>query len=157
MTKSSPWPKLLTPLGILLAVALLGAAGSVWWNGGGTTMVNDGGLGELIALTQAARSDANTAVQGDAPAFDALEANRASMTSLRGAVAGNEAASADARSLAGDSALWQRIEQNLDTVLESRDRLAELDKARGEIAELAPKLLGAAANVASAWCRTSAT
>ena len=150
MTKSSPWPKLLTPLGILLAVALLGAAGSVWWNGGGTTMVNDGGLGELIALTQAARSDANTAVQGDAPSFDALEANRASMTSLRGAVAGNEAASADARGLAGDPALWQRIEQNLDTVLESRDRLAELDKARGEIAELAPKLLGAAANVASA-------
>jgi len=150
MTKSSPWPKLLTPLGILLAVALLGAAGSVWWNGGGTTMVNDGGLGELIALTQAARSDANAAVQGDEPSFDALEANRASMTSLRNAVAGNEAASADARGLAGDSALWQRIEQNLDTVLESRDRLAELDKARGEITELAPKLLGAAANVASA-------
>ncbi|HXS79633.1 MAG TPA: methyl-accepting chemotaxis protein [Gammaproteobacteria bacterium] len=150
MTKSSPWPKLLTPLGILLAVALLGAAGSVWWNGGGTTMVNDGGLGELIALSQAARSDANAAVQGDAQSFDALEANRASMTSLRSAVAANEAASADARSLAGDSALWQRIEQNLDTVLESRDRLAELDKARGSIAELAPKLLGAAANVASA-------
>jgi len=80
MTKSSPWPKLLTPLGILLAVALLGAAGSVWWNGGGTTMVNDGGLGELIALTQAARSDANAAVQGDerrSPAEPAVADGRA--------------------------------------------------------------------------------
>ena len=150
MTKSSPWPKLLTPLGILLAVALLGAAGSVWWNGGGTTLVNDGGLGELMAVTQAARAEANAAVLGDAASFDALEADRASMTGLRGAVADNEAESADARALAGDSALWQRIEKNLDTVLESRERLAELEKARGEIAELGPKLLAAAANVASA-------
>ena len=38
----------------------------------------------------------------------ALAANRASMTSLRSAVAANEAASADARGLAGDPALWQR-------------------------------------------------
>ena len=139
MTKSSPWPKLLTPLGILLAVALLGAAGSVWWSGGGTTMVNDGGLGELMAVTQAARAEANAAVLGDAAAFEALAADRASMTSLRGAVAANEAASADARALAGDSALWQRIEKNLDTVLASREGLSDLEKARGEIAELTPK------------------
>jgi twitching motility protein PilJ len=150
MTKASPWPKLLTPLGIALAVALLAAAGSVWWNGGGTTMVNDGGLGELIALTQAARAEANAAVQGDAAAFEELAANRASITSLRGAVAANEAASADARRLAGDAALWQRIEGNLDTVLRSRERLAELEKARAELSELAPQLLVAASNVASA-------
>jgi twitching motility protein PilJ len=150
MTKPSPWPKLLTPLGIALAVALLAAAGSVWWNGGGTTMVNDGGLGELIALTQAARAEANAAVQGDAASFEELEANRASITSLRGAVAANEAASADARRLAGDAALWQRIEGNLDTVLESRERLSELEKARSQISDLAPQLLVAAGNVASA-------
>lgn len=40
MTKASPWPKLLPPLGIALAVALLAAAGSVWWNGSGTTTVD---------------------------------------------------------------------------------------------------------------------
>ena len=45
MTRSTPWPKMLTPLGIALAVALLAAAGSVWWSGGGTTTVSDGGLG----------------------------------------------------------------------------------------------------------------
>ena len=66
MTKSSPWPKLLAPLGVLLAAALLAAAGSVWWSGSGTTMVNDGGLGELIAVTQAARAEANAAVNVEA-------------------------------------------------------------------------------------------
>jgi twitching motility protein PilJ len=150
MTKASPWPKLLTPLGVMLAVALLAAAGSVWWSGGGTTMVNDGGLGELIAVTQAARAEANAAVQGDPASFEALAANRASMTSLRRAVAANEAASADARKLAGDSALWQLIESNLDVVLDSRERLGELEAARAEIAELGPQLLLAATNVASA-------
>ena len=149
MTKSSPWPKLLTPLGVLLAAALLAAAGSVWWSGSGTTMVNDGGFGELIAVTQAARADANAALLGDETSFDALAANRASMTSLRSAVAANEAASADARRLAGDSVLWQRIELNLDAVLESRERLAGLQKARADILALGPLLLGAAANVAS--------
>ena len=149
MTKASPWPKLLAPLGILLAVALLAAAGSVWWSGSGTTMVNDGGFGELIAVTQAARADANAALLGDEPAFEALAANRQSMTSLRSAVAANEAASADARALAGDSALWQRIESNLDTVLDARERLAELEKARTEVLALGPLLLGSAGNVAS--------
>jgi twitching motility protein PilJ len=149
MTKSSPWPKLLAPLGVLLAAALLAAAASVWWSGSGTTMVNDGGLGELIAVTQAARAEANAAVQGSTQAFEQLAADRASMTRLRGAVAANQAASVDARRLAGDSALWQRIEANLDTVLKSREALAELEAARAEIAQLGPELLVAASNVAS--------
>jgi twitching motility protein PilJ len=34
MTKTSPWPKLLPPLGILLGALLLAAAGSVWIAGG---------------------------------------------------------------------------------------------------------------------------
>jgi twitching motility protein PilJ len=149
MTKSSPWPKMLPALGIALAVALLAAAGSVWWSGSGTTTVNDGGLGELIAVTQAARAESNAAVQGDAASFDALAANRTTITALRNAVAGNEAASADARRLAADTALWQRIERNLDAVLASRQALDDLEKARTDIVSLAPQLLAAAANLAS--------
>ena len=103
MTRSTPWPKMLTPLGIALAVALLAAAGSVWWSGSGTTTVSDGGLGELIAITQAARTEANAAILGAAASFDAVADSRASIATLRSAVAGNEAASADARQLAGDS------------------------------------------------------
>ena len=150
MTKARPWPKLLPPLGIALAVALLAAAGSVWWNGSGTTTVSDGGLGELMAVTQAARTEASSAILGTPASFDALAASRAAITSLRGAVSGNEAASSSARRLAGDPALWQRIERNLDSVLDSRAKLAELATARAEVIELAPQLLVAAGNIASA-------
>src|SRR5687768_14766263 len=144
MTKSSPWPKMLPALGIALAVALLAAAGSVWWSGSGTTTVSDGGLGELIAVTQAARAESNAAVQGDAASFEALAANRTAITRLRNAVAGNEAASADARQLAADTELWQRLERNLDAVLASREQLAELEQARADIIALTPLLLAAA-------------
>jgi twitching motility protein PilJ len=148
---SSPWPKMLPSLGILLAIALLAAAGSVWWNGSGTsTVVSDGGLGELIAVTQAARTEANAAILGAAPSFDSLVESRAAITRLRGSVAANQAASAEARRLADDSALWQRIERNLDRVIASRERLAELESARSDLVELAPQLLVAAGNVASA-------
>ena len=150
MTTSSPWPKMLPALGILLAIALLAAAGSVWWSGSGTITVSDGGLGELIAVTQATRTDANAALQGAAASFDSVAESRAAITRLRGTVAGNEAASADARRLANDGALWQRIERNLDSVVESREPLARLGAARSELLELAPQLLVAATNIASA-------
>ena len=125
MTKSSPWPKLLTPLGVMLAVALLAAAGSVWWSGSGTTMVNDGGLGELIAVTQAARAEANSAVLGDAESYEALASNRASITSLRGAVSASQAASSEVRALAADLALWQPIESNPWLVVRKRQRCSQ--------------------------------
>ncbi len=151
MTKTSPWPKMLPYLGIALAIALLGAAASVWWSGSGATNVNDGGLGELIAVTQAVRAESSAAVQGDAAAFDALAASRSAITSLRRAVGADEAASADARGLASDTALWQRIESSLDAIIEARAPLAKLDEARGEITDLAPQVLAAAGNVASAF------
>ena len=150
MTKSSPWPKLLTPLGILLAIALLAAASSVWWTGSGTTTVSDGGLGELIAVTQAARAEATSAVAGEAAAFEALAASRATIASLRSTVGANQAASVDARRLVGDAALWQRIDGNLDAVLGARDPLAKLAAARAELIALSPQLLERALNVASA-------
>ena len=151
MTKATPWPKLLAPLGILLAIALLAAAGSVWWTGSGTTTVNDGGLGELIAVTQAARAEAASAVSGEAASFDALTASRAAIASLRSAVGANEAASVDARRLASDAALWQRIDRNLDGVLAARTPLAAVAAARAELRELAPQLLANALNLASAF------
>ena len=151
MTTSSPWPKMLPSLGILLAIALLAAAGSVWWSGSGTITVNDGGLGELIAVTQAARTEANAAISSaTASSFDSLAESRAAITRLRSDVAGNEAASADARRLANDAALWQRIERNLGSVIDSREKLADLEVERSAILELAPQLLVAAGNIASA-------
>jgi twitching motility protein PilJ len=149
MIMSSSWPKLLPPLGIGLAVALLAAAGAMWWNGGGAGAI-DGGLGELVAVTQAARTDARTVLSGDAAAFAALTAGRDSIESLRGALASNTGASPEARQLAAEQALWQPIERGLDDLLEARSGLAELDAARAEVLELGPALLVAAGNVASA-------
>jgi twitching motility protein PilJ len=150
MTKSSPWPKLLPPLGIALAVALLAAAGSVWWSGSGTTTVSDGGLGELIAITQAARTEATSAILGAEASFAAVDESRSAIAALRGAVAANESASADARRLASDATLWARIERNLDSIVGARAQLAELGAARAEVMELGPQLSAAVGNLASA-------
>ncbi|HJR69294.1 MAG TPA: hypothetical protein VKA43_04585, partial [Gammaproteobacteria bacterium] len=78
MSTSSTWPKLLPPLGILLALALTGAAGAVWWNDSSSSG-GDGGLGELVAVVQAARSEANAALSGRPQAFEALAASRAAI------------------------------------------------------------------------------
>jgi twitching motility protein PilJ len=134
-------------LGIALAVALIASAGAVWWNGGGST--SDGGLGEIVASVQAARVEARTALAGTAEAFDTLAAMRGEIASVRGALAGNDAASPAARQLAADAALWRPIETSLDALLAGRERLGEIESARAEIIELAPQLLVAAGNVAS--------
>jgi len=147
MIQSSLWSKLLPLLGLGLAAALLAAGGAVWWNGDGAA--GDGGLGELVAITQAARTEARGALSGQAAAFEALTASRAAIASLRGALASDTAASDGARRLAADPALWQRIDTNLAGLLESRDALAGLDAARQEALDLAPELLLAVSNVAS--------
>jgi twitching motility protein PilJ len=149
MIPNSPWPRLLPPLGIALAVALVAAAAAVWWNGGRSTST-DGGLGELVATAQAARVDARATQGGDAASFERLAAARADLATLRQALAGNEDASAAARQLAADAALWNRIDASLGRLGDSREALSEVETARSALVELAPRLLAAAGNVASA-------
>lgn len=48
MIKSSPWPKLLPPLGVVLTMVLLAAVAVVWWNGSAAPPA-DGGLGQFVA------------------------------------------------------------------------------------------------------------
>src|SRR5262245_7153531 len=110
--KSGPWPRLLPPLGIALAVVLLGAAGAVWWTGAAAPS-SDAGMGELVALTQAARSQTRAALAGGAEQFNALAARRREVGTLRAALASNTAATDDARRLAGDTAVWQPLEGSL--------------------------------------------
>jgi twitching motility protein PilJ len=150
MSRTSPWPKLLAPLGIALAIVLLAAVALLAWSSGGA--VGGGGvgeLGELVAVTQAARSDATAALTGSASAFEALASSRARILELRRALASDETANGDAKALAVDAALWERIERGLDGVLESRAPLAALEAARSEVFEIAPQLLAAAGNAAS--------
>ncbi len=151
MTKSTPWPKMLTPLGIALAVALLAAAGSVWWSGSGTTAVSDGGLGELIAITQA-RSDRGK--RGHSRGSRVVRRRRGQPCLHREPC---EAPSRATRPRAPTRASWPATRRSgsassaTSIACSSRvARLAELEAARAEVLELAPQLLVAAGNVASA-------
>jgi twitching motility protein PilJ len=132
---------------MVLAAALLAAAGAVWWSGdaGG----GDGGLGKLVAITQAVRTDVRGAISGEAAAFDALNTSRAAMERLRSTLERDDTASDAARRLAGDAALWQRIDAQLAALLELRARFGELEAARQDVLGLAPELLVSVSNVAS--------
>jgi twitching motility protein PilJ len=148
MIKSSPWPKLLPPLAILLALVLFATAAALWFasrNAGG----GDAAMGELVAASQAARADARSALAGDAAAFDRLAAERADMTRLRGAIGANEAASGSAKDLAA-SATWSALDTELSRIGDARPMLLELHAARERLLEVAPELLAATANLVSA-------
>ena len=148
-TKSGPWPKFLPPLGIALATVLLAAAGAVWWTGAAAP-ANDAGLGELVALTQATRAQTRMVLAGGAEQFDALAARRAELAGMRTTLANNMAGSDSARRLAADTAIWQPIEDSLESVIGARERVLALNKARAELLDLAPRLLVATGNLASA-------
>jgi twitching motility protein PilJ len=147
MNRSSLWPKLLPLSGFALAAVLLTAAVAIWWNGdaGG----GDGGLGKLVAITQAVRTDAHSALSGEAAAFDSLNTNRAAIERWRRTVENDETASDAARRLASDASVWQRIDTQLAGLLGLRDKFGELEKARQDMLDLAPELLVSVGNVAS--------
>ncbi len=147
--KTGPWPKLLAPLGILLAMVLLAAAGAVWWTGAAAP-AGDAGIGELVALTQATRVETRAVLAGGAGQFDSLATRRSELASMRTALANNTVAGDSARRLAGDMAAWQPLESNLDGLVGARERLLALNKARSELLDLAPRLLVATGNLASA-------
>jgi twitching motility protein PilJ len=147
MIKSSPWPKLLPPLGVVLAVVLLAAVAVIWWNGAPAA---DGGLGQIVALTQAARADARSALSGNKAAFDALAAADAESKKLRGALAAASGADPAARAFAGDAALWRGVDDNIGRLLGAREMLLEVHTARERLLEITPQLLVATGNLASA-------
>ena len=138
MVKWSPWPKVLPPLAIVVAILVLGAAAALWL--GGRSGGGDSGVGRLIATTQAARADARGALGGDAEAFDRLAASRAEIARLRSGSAG---------SFSGASA-WTALDTGLSALGGTRETLLELHAARGRLRELAPELLAATGNLASA-------
>jgi twitching motility protein PilJ len=154
MIKSSPWPKLLPPLGVALAVVLAVAAAFLWLGGAPAAAGGDGRLGELMAVTQALRAEARSALGGEASAFDRLTRSRDDLASLRKAVGANAAASDAARALATDQAAWRGVDENLDRLLGARTALLELHAASGRVLELAPQLLATTVNLASSLSPT---
>jgi twitching motility protein PilJ len=142
MINSSPWSKLLAPLGIACAVVLLVAAGALWLAGSGAP-TGDGGMGKLVAVAQAARAQTRAALAGDSAAFDRVVATRDELTSGLAALSGDQ-------SFAADSAMWTGITGALDRLLAARPALVELNGARAQLLNLAPQLLAATGNLASA-------
>jgi twitching motility protein PilJ len=148
MIKSSPWPKLLPPLGVLLAGVLVAAAGSVWWSQADAPQ-RGAGLGDLMATTQAARVQARTALAGDAASFPALRDSLGRLRELRGAAAGAAGVGPDALAYLQDRA-WGTVDESLGTIIDAEPALAEVAAARVRLLELAPQLLAATGNLMSA-------
>jgi twitching motility protein PilJ len=148
MIKSSPWPKLLPPLAILLALVLLATAATLWV-ASDRSSGGDGSLGELVASSQAARADARAALAGDAAGFDRLAAERANIDRLRKSIGANETASPAARDLAA-SATWSALDAEIASIGDARPMLLELHAARERLLEVAPELLAATGNLVSA-------
>jgi twitching motility protein PilJ len=143
MVKASPWPKLLPPLGVTLAILLVAAAAVLAVDRGSG---GDAGAGRLVAVAQAARSQARSALAGDETAT--LAASAAEIATLRAAIRADSAAAPAARRLA-DQAVWSRIEGALRELGAARASLAQTAAARERLLELAPQLLAATANLVS--------
>ena len=144
MIKSSPWPKLLPPLAIVLAAVLVVAAGTLWLgepSGDGT----DGGLGKLMAVAQAVRADARGTLAGDTEAFGRLADGAAEVARLRKSLGTNDRV---AELVNGGN--WQRLESEIVKVGAAREVLLGLHAARERLLELAPQMLASTANLASA-------
>jgi twitching motility protein PilJ len=147
MIKSSPWPKLLPPLAITLAIVLVVATGAIWLGGAsGNGAGTDRGLGTLMAVAQAARSDARAALVGDAEAFSRLAGSGAEIARLRAAVGASEGPAAE---LVNGGNL-RGLEAEIGKLGSAREMLLELLAARERLLELAPQMLAATANLASA-------
>jgi len=148
MIKSSPWPKLLPPLAIVLAVVLAVAAAALWL-GGGKSAGAGGGFGQVMAVAQAARADARGALAGDADAFARLASGAEELARLRKSLGASDAASPAAREIVNGGA-WLSLESEIAKLVAARAGLLDLQAARARLLDLAPQLLAATANLVSA-------
>ena len=145
MAKSTPWPKVLPPVAIVLAIALAAVAAWLWLGGEGAAG-GDSGLGTLLVSAQAARADARGAVAGDAAAFDRLASSRAEIAKVRAAASSAQGAE---RAFAAANG-WTMLDAGLASLGGVRETLLDVHAARGRLLELAPQLLVATGNLASA-------
>jgi twitching motility protein PilJ len=148
MVKSSPWTKLLPPLGVVLALVLVVAAALLWLEGRRASGGAD--VGGLMAMSQAVRADARAAIAGDAAGFDALIEDLSAIESARRTLAANENAGAAVRGLVANAPEWRTIASSLQNIADLRAALQQFHQARSQLAELAPQLLAQTGNLVSA-------
>jgi twitching motility protein PilJ len=148
MIKSGLWTKLLPALGVVLATVLAVAATLLFLEGRGGGGTGD--VGGLIAVTQAVRVDARSAVGGESAAFDALTSDLSAIETSRRVLAANAGAGPAVRGLVANADEWQTIARSLADVVSERTSLQQFHAARVAGSELVPQLLAATANLVSA-------
>jgi twitching motility protein PilJ len=147
MVKSTPWPNVLPPVAIVLAIALAGTAAWLWLGGRDGAGGGGPGLGALVVTAQAARADARGAIAGEAAAFDRLAASRSEIAKQR-AAAGSSGQSAEKAFAAASG--WSALDAGLAALAGVREPLLDVHAARERLLELAPQLLVATGNLVSA-------
>jgi len=140
------WSKALAGLAVLLTAVLLGLA-FLAWTGGSDAQAAD--PGRFIAATQRLRALSRAAVAGDSQALDGLAASGAELGQLKQslATAAVPGSSLQALALGTDTTV---IESSVAVILQSRDQLESAAGEREQLRSLAPELLVATGNLASA-------
>ena len=147
MLKPSLWTKFLPVLAILLAAVLGGEAFLLWMNAGSGSSAETE-LGRLLTTTQAARSQARSALSGDPQSLAALESSRDEFSELRQRITQASDTPAQLRQFASGP-LWLEISSGMDDIAGARSALEALGASRERVSQLAPQLLAATANLVS--------
>lgn len=142
MIKSSPWTKLLPSLALASTAALVAAAVLLMFE-------SEGGAGAaepLIAVTQAARAEAPSALAGDAAALDRVATAMTDIEALRTAARSEGGAR---RAFASDAA-WEDVLRGLRDIVSARETLAEAARERETLQTLVPTLTETMGNLMAA-------
>ncbi len=140
------WPKVLAGLAVLLTVVLLSLAYLAWTGGSGSQAVDPG---RFIAETQRLRAQSRAAIAGDTQALDGFAASRAELGRL-GQTLTDAAVPGSPLSQIATGAEAAAIGSSVTSIVESRGQFESAAAARERLRGLAPQILVATANLASA-------
>ena len=132
MASNSDQSSTFTAIAALMAVALLAAAGLIYWQSGS----DDGGSGTapaLVAVAQALPLNAQSALRGDEGAFDALATNADRLGQLR----------RGAPALPGGTQAWDSLASNAAAVIGRRGDVETVTAAAATVEAGMPELLRA--------------
>jgi twitching motility protein PilJ len=139
--QSSIWSKVLMVLTVALVAVVLGLAYLAWRNESGQP---SGDAGRLIATAQSIRATAAAAISGEEQALERLGESRDDFARLRRSLSDT----APRELVAGSDA--DAVAASLDTILEAAEPLRTVATERERLRALAPELLVATGNLASA-------
>ena len=146
MLDATTWSRILVGLAALLLVVLAALAFLAWPR---SSAVAGSDPGRFVATVQLLRAQSRTAIVGDSSAFDRLAATRDEFGQLRTELLDAASSGGAAEALVGgDDATT--LASALDRLLAARPELERVARERADLGALAPELLVATGNLASA-------